>query len=420
MPAKILGMSRNVVLKIAYLINQYPAPSHSFIRRELAALRELSINVTVFSVRRFAGPLISESDQQEAARTRVLLDSGPAGILWTVLRTLLSSPRLSWNALRVTLSVARGADRGKARHLAYLVEACVLRWWLTECGATHLHVHFGTNPAAVAMICHALGGPAWSFTAHGPEEFERGDGIALRPKIAAAAFVVGISDFAIQELRKWCDPVHWNKLKLVRCGIDQAFAGDGPATPVPDVNRVLCVGRLCAAKLQHILVKATALLAARGVDIQVKLVGDGETRAELERRVDLLDLRSRVRFTGWAGERQVRDEIVQSRVMVLPSRVEGLPVVIMESFALGRPVISTTVGGIPELVEHGRSGWLVPPGDARHLADAIEHALKVPATELSQMAAIGRQRVADLHDASKNARALEFLFRTQTAGGLAR
>jgi colanic acid/amylovoran biosynthesis glycosyltransferase len=369
------------------------------------------------------GPLIMESDKQEAANTRVILDAGRTWILWTVLRTLLSSPQLFCRALRVTFfELAWGADRGNVRHLAYFIEACVLRRWLQQCGASHLHVHMGTNPAALAMICRALGGPAWSFTAHGPEEFERGNGIALRQKIAAATFVVGISEFAIQELRKWCNPTQWNKLKLVRCGVDQAFAGDaggGHATPVPDVNRIVCVGRLCAAKMQHVLIEATATLAARGVYVYVTLVGDGETRAELERKVDALDLRSQIRFTGWAGEQQVRDEIVQSRVMVLPSRAEGLPVVIMESFALGRPVISTAIAAIPELIEPGKSGWLIPPGDVEQLAAAIEHSLKVPATELSQMAAVGRQRVAELHDASKNARTLELLLRTQTASMLA-
>ena len=414
-------MSANDVLKIAYLMNQYPAPSHSFIRREIAALGDLGINVTVFSVRRFAGRLVSESDRQEAARTRVILDADRTWILWTIFRTLLSSPQLFFNALHLTLfEWARGADRGKVPHLAYFVEACVLRRWLRQCGATHLHVHMGTNPAAVAMICHALGGPAWSFTAHGPEEFERGDSIALRRKVAGAAFVVGISEFGIQELRNWCDPVHWSKLKLVRCGVDQAFAGGGPVTPVPDVNRIVCVGRLCPAKLQHVLIEAAARLAARGIDVHVTLVGDGETRAELERQVDRLGLRSRVRFTGWASEQQVREEILQSRVMVLPSRAEGLPVVIMESFALGRPVISTTVAGIPELIEPGRSGWLVQPGDVEQLADAMEHALRIPTIELAQMAAIGRHRVADLHDAAKNARTLEALFREQTASELAR
>jgi colanic acid/amylovoran biosynthesis glycosyltransferase len=399
-------------LKIAYLINQYPAPPHTYIRREIAALRELGTNVTVFSIRRFVGQLITEADQQEADRTHVILDANWVLIIWLVLKTLLSSPHSVFKAMQVTLvDLGRGADRGRMRHFAYFVEACVLRHWLHESGVTHLHVHHGTNPAAVAMICRALGGPPWSFTPHGPEEFERGDGIALRKKIAAATFVVGISEFAIRQLRHWSDPIHWNKLKLVRCGLDQAFISIGTATPVPDVNRIVCVGRLCAVKMQHVLIEATAKLAARGVDVQVTLVGDGETHADLERQVDSLGLRSRIRFTGWADEQHVRDAILESRVMVLPSRAEGLPVVIMESFALGRPVISTTIAAIPELIEPGKSGWLVPPGDVDQLAAAIEQSLTLPTDTLTQMAAVGRQRVAELHDASKNAGALDSLFR---------
>ena len=338
-----------------------------------------------------------------------------------VLTILFSSPHAFFGALWLACSkLAAGADRERLRHFAYFVEACVLRQWLRECGAAHLHVHFGTNPAAVAMICRALGGPPWSLTVHGPEEFERGNGIALPQKIAAAAFVVGISEFAIRELRKWCDPADWEKLKLVRCGVDKAFADGEAVSPVPDVNRIVCVGRLCAVKMQHVLIEAAAALAARGVDIYVTLVGDGETRSDLERRVDELDMRSRVRFAGWASEQAVRNEILRSRVTVLPSRAEGLPVVIMESFALGRPVISTTIAAIPELIESGISGWLVPPGDVGQLADAIEQSLKMPVTDLTQMAAVGRRRVADLHDASANAQALQLLFRTHGSSGPSR
>jgi glycosyltransferase involved in cell wall biosynthesis len=398
-----------MVVHITYLINQYPKPSHSFIRREMAALRELGRNVTAVSVRRFAGPLAAEADLREAETTQVILETGVMRILGVTLRTLLRHPRAALAALRVTFALRRGADRGTVHHLAYFSEACVLRRWLRERGTTHLHVHMGTNAAAVGMICRALGGPPWSFTAHGPEEFERGDAIALRQKIAAAAVVVGISEFGVKQLRRWCDPEQWDKLKLVRCGVDAAFLA-APDTPVPEVNRIVCVGRLCPEKMQHLLIEATATLAARGVDVHVTLVGDGETRDKLERQVDALGVRSRVRFAGWADERGVREELVASRAMVLPSHAEGLPVVIMEAFALGRPVISTTIAGIPELIEPGRSGWLVPSGDADQLATAVEECLSTPTSELSRMAKVGRQRVIDLHDALKNARALAAFF----------
>jgi glycosyltransferase involved in cell wall biosynthesis len=401
-------MNRRPIVHITYLVNQYPAPSHSFIRREIAALRELGRNVTAVSVRRSAGPLVAEADRRQAATTQVILDAGVMRILGVMMLTLLRHPRATAAALRVTFALRRGADRGTFHHLAYFAEACVFRHWLRERGTTHLHVHMGTNAAAVGMICHALGGPPWSFTAHGPEEFERGDAIALRQKIADAAFVVGVSEFATRQLRRWCDAKHWDKLKVVRCGVDQAFFA-APITPVPDVNRIVCVGRLCAAKMQHVLIEAIAKLAARGVDVDVTLVGDGETRGELEHQVDALDVRPRVRFTGWADERAVREELIASRAMVLPSRAEGLPVVIMEAFALGRPAISTTIAAIPELIEPGRSGWLVPPGDAEQLAAAIEACLNTPASELSEMAMVGRERVAELHDASKNTAVLAAL-----------
>lgn len=400
-------------MNVAYLINQYPAPSHSFIRREVVALRAAGINVHVFSIRRFKGSLVSSEDQRENRTTRVILERGRSWLVGNAIAALFASPRRMLRAIWMAVRMGWRSDPGVTRHLAYVAEASALVRWLGKFQIDHLHAHFGTNPAAVAMLCQVLGGPTWSFTAHGPEEFELGDAIALRPKIAAARFVVGISNFGITQLQNWCDAKDWPKLKLVRCGLDEAFF-ESPPTDVPDVNKIVCVGRLCEAKMQHVLIDAIAQLVQRNVSVDLTLIGGGPTRDALERQVETLGLQSQVHFAGWCSEEQVRREITASRVKVLPSRAEGLPVAIMEAYALGRPVVSTTVAGIPELIENGKSGWLVPPGQPEALADAIEAAMAAPVSTLNTMAEIGRQRVIDLHDARKNACVLAQLFAGQT------
>ena len=142
-------------------------------------------------------------------------------------------------------------------------------------------------------------------------------------------------------------------------------------TPMPDRPRLVNVGRLTEQKGQLLLIEAAAHLHAQGIDFELVIVGDGPFRGKLERLIDQHGLRDRVRITGFLNNHGVRLELEAARALVMPSFAEGLPVVIMEALALGRPVISTYVAGIPELVEPGRSGWLIPAGAVEPLAAAM-------------------------------------------------
>jgi glycosyltransferase involved in cell wall biosynthesis len=269
----------------------------------------------------------------------------------------------------------------------------------------HVHAHFGTNPAELAMLMRAMGGPSYSFTVHGPEEFDKPLALHLAEKMRRAAFVVAVSSFGASQLRRWVESTHWSKIRVVHCGLDDAFHAGAPASP-PTGNRLVCVGRLCEQKGQLLLVMAAAALARRGRDFQLVLAGDGEMRGEIEALVAQLGLRDRVRITGWLSSQAVRQEILESRAMVLPSFAEGLPVVIMEAMALRRPVLSTYVAGIPELVRPGENGWLVPAGDVDQLADAMDAILALPSPELAVMGARGRERVVQRHSVTTEARKL--------------
>jgi colanic acid/amylovoran biosynthesis glycosyltransferase len=396
-------------MKIAYVMNQHPYASCTFIRREILELEKQGIDVVRFSIRKPELALTDAADQQEFQKTLFILNS-KFGLLLNVVRTVASRPRKFLEALRLTCKIGWKSDRGLLVNLVYLAEACGLLRGCTVLCVDHMHAHFGTNAAAVAMLCQALGGPSYSFTVHGPHEFDKPEAIALPEKIHRAAFIVAISSFTESQLFRWCDYSQWSKIHIVRCGVDDLFLSQS-YVPLPEQSRFVCVGRLGEQKGHLLLVEAVSQLAAEGLKFKLVLVGDGPLRSQIEQRIDALKLHDYLEITGWATNAEVQQQILAAQVMVLPSFAEGLPVVLMESLALGRPVLSTYIAGIPELVEPGGCGWLVPSGSAAALAVAMRRVLQTPLAELEQMGRAGAERVAQFHSASLEAARLAELFR---------
>lgn len=401
-------------MKIAYLVNQYPKVSHSFIRREILAVEATGVSVSRFSIRSLDTELVDAADKQEFDKTQFVLAAGGLGLLKNLLRVGVTRPRQFLKAARLTFKVGWKSERGMLIHLAYLAEACVLLKWFAEAEIQHVHAHFGTNSTTVAMLCHALGGPTYSFTVHGPEEFDKPAAIALTEKINQAAFVVAICSFGKSQLFRWCDYKQWSKIHVVHCGVDRTFLAQ-PYVPLPRQPRFVCVARLSEQKGHLTLIEAASQLAAEGLQFKLVLVGDGPLRQQIEVMIAQLGLQNHVEITGWATNAEVRQQILDAQIMVLPSFAEGLPVGIMETLALARPVISTYIAGIPELVEPGHCGWLVPSGSSTALAEAMKTALKTPLEELERMGKEGARRVAACHDVDIEAQKLVQLFQT-TAG----
>jgi colanic acid/amylovoran biosynthesis glycosyltransferase len=406
-------------MKIAYLINQYPTVSHSFIRREILALEALEIPIVRFSHRYCVDKIVDEGDRQELDKTNVILKVGISGLFVYLLRAALTRPFRLFQALKLTLKLgwlSNGWLPNLAiwRHFAYLAEACVLLSWFRRLDISHVHVHFGTYSATVALLCQALGGPTYSFTVHGPEEFDNVRAVALPEKIKGAAFVVAVSLFGSSQLYRWCHPDDWSKIYIVRCGLNEQFFSL-PWHPIPDEPRFVCVGRLCEQKGQLLLVRAVAKLISMGFSLKLILVGDGPFRELIETEIVRLNLEKAIAITGWATEAEVKRQILASQAMVLPSLAEGLPVVIMESLALGRPVISTYVAGIPELVESGKCGWLVPSGSVESLVNVMQTVLQTPKTVLEEMGKNGIQRVFRQHNIDREVQKLARLFDKNTS-----
>ncbi len=396
-------------MRIAYFVNQYPKVSHSFIRREILALEAAGNAVQRFALRGWDGELADEEDLREREKTRYILQYGLVGLLLPVLQQAVLHPLRLLAGVQLAWRMSKRADRSLPYHLVYLAEACRLLHWLQATASRHVHAHFGSNSAEVVMLAHAMGGPTYSFTVHGPEEFDKPQAIGLTEKIRRAAFVVAISSFGRSQLYRWVDHFQWPKIHVVHCGLEEGFY-QVPAVALPDKPRLVCVGRLCEQKGQLLLLEAARRLALDGEEFELVLAGDGEMRAEIEHRITEYGLDNRARITGWISSAQVRDEILRARGMVLPSFAEGLPVVIMEALALRRPVISTFVAGIPELVLPGENGWLVPAGDVEALAAAMRELLRAPVGQLSAMGELGRARALERHDIATEAATLAVLF----------
>lgn len=396
-------------MNIAYLINQYPKVSHSFVRREVKAVETSGLKVARFSIRSCESELVDEADKLEQALTKVILGVGVQGLAWGLLRVAATRPIRFIEALRLTFQVGWHSERGILLHLAYLAEACILLNWFAESGTPHVHAHFGTNSTTVAMLCRVLGGPTYSFTVHGPEEFDKATLLSLNEKIKRSTFVAAVSSFGKSQLFRWCDRTFWSKIHVIHCGVDAAFLA-APYVPIPAAPRLACIGRLSEQKGHLLLLEAANLLAVQGLEFKLVLVGDGPLRSDIEKQILQLGLQNHIEITGWASGDRVQQEILASRAMVLPSFAEGLPVVIMEALALNRPVISTYVAGIPELVEPGVCGWLVPPGSAEALAVAMRAVLEAPLEKLEQMGKTGAERVAQQHNVDLEAKKLVALF----------
>jgi len=396
-------------MTVAYLFNWYPLPSQTALRREVTALEELGMTLHRFSLRRYEGELVDENDLAERERTRAVLDAGALGLMAAVLWTAATRPRAFARALGMAIRVGCVDERGLLKTLIYLAEACVLFKWLGELGVRHLHTHYGTNSATVAMLCRIMGGPSYSFTMHGPEEFDAPRTNCLREKIRYAAFVVAISEFTRSQLYRWADYADWTKIHVIYVGVSSMFLEHGP-TPIPSTPRLVNIGRIAEQKGQAILIQATARLRDRGHDFELVIVGDGPMRSEIEQLIDQFGLRDRVRITGYLSNQGVFQELLAARALVLPSFAEGLPGVFFEALALGRPVISTYIAAHPELIEPGVNGWLIPAGAVEPLVDAMAEVLTADPAELERMGRAGAARIAERHDVDIEAKKLADLF----------
>lgn len=364
---------------IAYLTGDYPKVSHTFILREVEAVRANGVKVITCSIRQ---PPEAEFRGQEELRARAetfyvkTAARNPARLLAAHGRAILRSPATWARTLALAIRMRAPGLKALIWQLFYFLEAGVLADHLRRNNVRHLHNHFGNSSCSVAVLAAELAGIPFSFTEHGPAIFFEVDRWSLPEKIARARFVVAISHFCRSQLMLFSDPKHWDKIAIVHCGVDPAAYRRDPGG---SGKRVAFVGRLDPVKGALLLIEAMAEVLKAHPDATLTLAGDGPARAGAEARAKALGIEAAVRFAGFMTQGQVADLLARSDMLVLPSFAEGLPVVYMEALASRIPVVASRVAGVQELVEDGVTGFAVPPGDVATLAGRMIRLMNDPA-----------------------------------------
>jgi len=396
--------------KIAYLSNPYPAISHTFIYREIESLRREGFEIATASISRAADiSKMSKREQQEAAKTLFLKET----TVWRAIQSLCfvfaHSPSGFFRMCLKGASFACARPSHPLKAVGYLVEAVLLIYWLRKQEITHIHEHFANPTAFVALLCKTYGGFSFSLSIHGPDVFYEVSSSALEEKVSEADFVRCISHYCKSQLMRILPYTKWSHQHIVRCGVDSNVyvPAERSGSQVPTI---LCVGRLCPAKGQHILLEACAAMYSQGRTLKVILVGDGPDRGSLEKLAHKLDMEPYVTFTGALGQNEVLGLYRNADVFVLPSFAEGVPVVLMEAMAMEIPSVSTRITGIPELIEHGKDGFLATPGDTESLTRQLEALLDDP-DSAREIARAGRRKVLSKYNQNKNNSELAELFR---------
>lgn len=395
---------------IAYLTGEYPKVSHTFILREIAALRAQGMEVHACTVRRPHPKYVVGPDQKaEAKQTFCILEAAkwPHRMLGAHAKMLLRWPGRWASALGLAWRTRPPGLKGLLWQIFYFLEAAVLSEYLLRLDVVHLHNHFANSSCSVAMLTSEMSGIPFSFTLHGPAIFYEPRKWRIDEKIARARFVACISHFCRSQAMYFSNPAHWGKLRIVHCGVTPGIYGRRSRKAFG--QNILFIGRLDAIKGVPLLLEAFSDAHKTYPEAKLTLIGDGPVRGALEARAVDLRLGESVDFLGYQSQEEVASRLEESDILVLPSFAEGVPLVLMEAMASRIPVIASAVAGVPELVEDGISGCLVPAGDLVTLTDRLKRLLADPSL-CRCMGSAGRTKIEADFDVSREAAWLKHIF----------
>ena len=386
---------------VAYLLKMYPRFSETFVLNELLELERQGLRLHLFSLRKPDDGVFHADVAQLRSRVTYLPESPllDPGAFVEAHREVFA-----WNPRRYVRALAFALSRRRVVTLKHFLQAGYIAPRLRREGVAHVHAHFASGPAAVALHLHRLTGIPYSFTAHAKDIYlESVDRDELANKLRRARFAITVSDYNREYLSLLASG---SRLVRIYNGLDlERFAPNG--LPLEDPPLVLAVGRLIEKKGFAHLIRACRLLRDEGCPFYCRIVGKGELEAELRGLIRRLRLDGVVELTGPLAREQLHELYPRASVVVAPCIVgsdgnrDGLPTVLIEAMALGVPVVATAVTGIPELVEDGRTGLLVPERDPGALACAIRRVLTDRAGA-EALALAGRKRVEQRFDLRTN------------------
>jgi glycosyltransferase involved in cell wall biosynthesis len=386
----------------------YPTVTETFILHEMLELQRLGVDLEIYPLLGAATDIRHPGSEELAGRVqhhRAL----SAEFVLAQLQWLLCRPGRYLRAWTRALLGNASSAGFLARALVIVPRAAVVARRMELHGIWHVHAHWATHPTLASFVVRELTGIGYSFTIHAHDLFV--DRAMLRQKIEAARFVVTISRFNRALVGRLFGAAAFAKTVVIPCGIDPRLFPPRSPRPPGGSLRIVCIAALRDYKGHRWLVDACAILRARGIPFRCVLVGDGPERPAIEAQVAASGLGERVVLLGDQPQDRIRALIEASDVMALPSVVtasgmmDGVPVALMEAMAAGLPVISTPISGIPELVQDGRTGLLVPQEDARALAGALEEIWQNPVLA-RHLALGGREHVLRQYNLLRNARRL--------------
>ena len=399
-------------LRVAYLMSRFPKLSETFVLYEMLELERIGVRVEVFPLVREREGSMQPGAEDFVRRAHYLrLRSRPVlAAQWHWLRRRPRRYLATWG--RVIIGNAR-SPKFLVRSMVVVPLAAASAQQIEAIEVDHVHAHWATHPALAAWVIGRLTGRTYSFTAHAHDIYVERP--MLAEKLQGAAFAVTISDYNLRLLTGWYGRLA-DRVEVIHCGVDAAVfrpraQADITRTPGDRPFEILSIATLQPQKGHAVLVAAARRLFDRGIAFRVRMVGEGEERPALEAAIAAAGLTGYVQLLG----RQPRDRVVallgEADVVVQPSivlpngKTEGIPVALMEALASGVPVVATAVSGVPELVEDGVTGRLVPPGDDEALADALADLQRDPVLAAG-LAEAGRARVLASFDLVTNTRHL--------------
>lgn len=398
---------------IAYITQEYPALTNTFIYREVLALERRGFRIATFAIWRPDPAKLSPESRDLIQQTGYAFPIRGRRFLAAHLRYLLTRPRKYLGTAWFVLTRPGESWANRKRTLGHFAEAIYLAHQMEQRGVRHIHAHFTINAATIALVIARLLNVSFSFTAHNIFFTDR---LLIADKLREARFVVAISEFTRQYLIRLSPGQEIaDKIHIVHCGLQpQAFTppSDRPGNPEP---LILFVAQMAERKGAPYLIEACRILRDRSVPFRCALIGGGPELTRVRDLVTRYELTDRVELTGSLFQEQIKPYLARADAFVLPcitardSDMDGVPVSLMEAMAMEIATVSTTVSGLPELIQNGESGLLVPEKDAVALADALQRLIENPELR-QQLGRGGRQKIIKEFDVDRNAKRLAALF----------
>ena len=401
-------------LRVAYIMSRFPKLTETFVLYEILQLKALGVQVEIYPLLRKRQP-VAHRAAEELVRQANFRPFLSLPILYAHVHFIRRQPLNYFKTLLEVLWATLRSPRYFAGAVVYFPKSVRFAYEMAQKRVDHVHAHFANHPSMVAFVIHRLTGIPFSFTAHGSDL--QVDQVMLDRKVEAAKHVVTVSQFNKELIVRVCGERQRHKVRVIHCGVD-------PTVFVPSLNsdqgplQIVCVGSFEEVKGHRYLIEACRLLKTRGIDFRCHFVGDGHLRQELKQQIARAGLADQVILHGALRRRAVAKLVAEADVMALASvptrdgRREGIPVALMEAMASGLPVVSTNIGGIPELVETGLTGFLVPPRKSSALADALQRLAEDPELR-RQMGSAGREKVLREFNLRRNTEALMSLFQDE-------